>query len=139
MSDVQWNLSNSTHQRTRAMCRILQDVGILRFYFIYQKYFGTIYFCRMSQDVGKLRCRIPQIPLYIILSKTYRCIFILLHMSPQLNFSLCSFFSLWSCFSLWYFDIVYFLTKFLTQGAGKTYICVNTCWSLYVILSTSGY
>ena len=30
---VQWNLSNPTHQGTREMCRIVQDVGILRFYF----------------------------------------------------------------------------------------------------------
>jgi hypothetical protein len=30
---VQWTLSNSTHQVTREMCQIVQDVGILRFYF----------------------------------------------------------------------------------------------------------
>ena len=47
------------------MCRIVQDVVILRFYFCYQKYYGTINFCRMSQDVGKLRCRIAQVPLYL--------------------------------------------------------------------------
>jgi len=27
-------------------------------------YFGTIHFCRMSQDVGKRRCRIAQVSLY---------------------------------------------------------------------------
>jgi hypothetical protein len=46
------------------MCRIEQDVGILRFYFNLQKYFGTINFRRMSQIVGKLRGRIAQVPLY---------------------------------------------------------------------------
>ena len=46
------------------MCQIMQDVGQLRFYFSQQKYFGTIHFCRMSQDVGKLRCRNAQVPLY---------------------------------------------------------------------------
>ena len=30
---IQWDLSNPTHQGTREMCRIVQDVGILRFYF----------------------------------------------------------------------------------------------------------
>ena len=30
---IHWNLSNPTHQGTREMCRIVQDVGILRFYF----------------------------------------------------------------------------------------------------------
>jgi hypothetical protein len=54
-----------THQGTREMCWIVQDVTILRFYSSSQKYFGTINFCRMSQDVGKLRCRIAQVPLYI--------------------------------------------------------------------------
>jgi hypothetical protein len=29
---VQCNLSNPTHQVTREMCRIVQDVGLLRFY-----------------------------------------------------------------------------------------------------------
>jgi hypothetical protein len=29
----QWNLSNPTHHGTREMCQIVQDVGILRFYF----------------------------------------------------------------------------------------------------------
>jgi hypothetical protein len=29
---VEWNLSNPIHQDTREMCRIAQDVGILRFY-----------------------------------------------------------------------------------------------------------
>ena len=48
----------------REMCRIEQDVRILRFYFNLQKYFGTINFRRMSQDVGKLRGRIAQVPLY---------------------------------------------------------------------------
>ena len=43
----------------------VQDVGILGFYFRYQKYFGTIPFCRMSEHVRKLRWRIAQVPLYI--------------------------------------------------------------------------
>ena len=30
---IQWNLSNPTHQGTREMCPIVQDVRILRFYF----------------------------------------------------------------------------------------------------------
>jgi hypothetical protein len=30
---IQWNLSNLTHQGTGEMCWIVQDVGILRFYF----------------------------------------------------------------------------------------------------------
>ena len=47
------------------MCRIVQDVGILKFDLCLQNYFGTINFCRMSQDVGKLRCRIAQVPVYI--------------------------------------------------------------------------
>jgi len=45
------------------MCRDVQVDGILRFYLSEQKYFGTIIFCRMTQDVGKLRCRIAQVPL----------------------------------------------------------------------------
>jgi hypothetical protein len=39
---IQWNLSNLTHQRTKEMCQIVQDVGILRFYYSSQKYFGII-------------------------------------------------------------------------------------------------
>jgi hypothetical protein len=62
---IQWNLSNPTHQGTKEICQNVQDVGILRFYFSWQKYFGTINFCRMSQDVGKLSCRIAQVPLYV--------------------------------------------------------------------------
>ena len=46
--------------------RLVQDVGILRFYYSLQKYFGTVNFCRMSQDVGKLRCQIAKVPLYIL-------------------------------------------------------------------------
>jgi hypothetical protein len=61
---LQWNLSNPTHQETSEMCQIGQDVGILRFYFSQQKYFGTVNFCCMSQVVEKLRCRIAQVPLY---------------------------------------------------------------------------
>jgi hypothetical protein len=30
---IQWNLSNPTHQGTKEMCRIVQDVGKLRFSF----------------------------------------------------------------------------------------------------------
>ena len=48
---IQWNLSNPTHQGTREMCQFVQDVGILRFYFNKQKYFGTIDLCQMSQHV----------------------------------------------------------------------------------------
>jgi hypothetical protein len=59
---LQWNLSNPTHHGTRKMCRV---VGILRFYFSKQKYFVTIKFSRLSQFVGKFRCRIAQVPLYI--------------------------------------------------------------------------
>jgi hypothetical protein len=52
------------------MCRIVQDVRILRFHYSYQIYFGTITFRRMSQDVGKLKCRITQFSLYpIFISK----------------------------------------------------------------------
>ena len=29
---IQWNLSNPTHQGTREMCQIVQDVGILQVY-----------------------------------------------------------------------------------------------------------
>ena len=47
------NLSNMSHQGTREMCQIVQDVRIHRFYFSEQKYFRTIHFCRMSQDVKK--------------------------------------------------------------------------------------
>ena len=46
---VQWNLSNPTHKGTREMCQIVQDVGILRFYFSKQKYCRTINFCRKTQ------------------------------------------------------------------------------------------
>ena len=28
---IQWNLSNPTHEGTEEMCRIVQDVGMLRF------------------------------------------------------------------------------------------------------------
>ena len=60
------NLSNLTHQVTREMCLIVQDVGIFRFYFSEQKYFEAIHFCRMPpQDVRKLRCQIAQVPLYL--------------------------------------------------------------------------
>jgi hypothetical protein len=30
---IQWNLSNLTHQGTREICQNVHDVGILRFYF----------------------------------------------------------------------------------------------------------
>ena len=56
---MQGNLSNPSHQGIREMCRIIQDVRILMFYF------RTINFCQMSQDVGKLRCQIAQVALYI--------------------------------------------------------------------------
>jgi hypothetical protein len=68
-NEIQWNLSNPTHQGTREMCRIVQDVGIPRCCSSHQKYFGTKYFCRMSQDVGNLRCRIVQVPLYIYITR----------------------------------------------------------------------
>jgi hypothetical protein len=54
-----------SHQGTRELCWIVQDVRILRFYSSSHKYFRTINFCRMTQDVGKLRCRIAQVALYI--------------------------------------------------------------------------
>jgi hypothetical protein len=40
------------------MCQIIQDARILWFYLSSEKYFGTIDFCRMSQDVGlhKFHC-----------------------------------------------------------------------------------
>jgi hypothetical protein len=53
------------------MCRVVQDIRILKFYLSWQKYFGTIIFCRMSQDVGKFRCRIAQVPLYMCMWKHY--------------------------------------------------------------------
>jgi hypothetical protein len=37
---VQWNLSNLTHQGTREMCRIVQDVRILRFYLVNRNTLG---------------------------------------------------------------------------------------------------
>ena len=37
---IQWNLSNPTHQGTREMCQIVQDVGILRFYLINRNTLG---------------------------------------------------------------------------------------------------
>ena len=43
------------------MCQIVQDVGKLRFY------------CLKSQDVGKLKCQIVQVTLYIDASKILRC------------------------------------------------------------------
>ena len=33
--------------------------------FSQQKYFGSIIFCRMTVDVGELRCRIAQVSLYM--------------------------------------------------------------------------
>ena len=63
--DVQWNLSNLTQHSTREMCRIVQDVGILGFILVKQKYFRTINFCRMSQNVGTLRYWIAHVPLYM--------------------------------------------------------------------------
>ena len=47
---IQSNLSNPTHQGTREICRIVQNVGILMFYLGQQKYFRTTNFCRMSQE-----------------------------------------------------------------------------------------
>jgi hypothetical protein len=57
LSEVQWNLSNPTHQGTREMHRIVQDVRILRFYLSEHKF--------LSDVTGKLRCQIAQVPLYI--------------------------------------------------------------------------
>ena len=78
--DMQWNLSNMTHQGTREMCRIVQDVrtclirhtkgpekcvGLYRvseysdFILVNTNILGP------SQDVRKLRCRIAQVPLYM--------------------------------------------------------------------------
>ena len=39
MIDIQWNLSNPTHQETREMCRIVPDVGKLGFYFLVDRIF----------------------------------------------------------------------------------------------------
>ena len=61
---IQWNLYYPTPQGTKDMCRIVEDVGILRFHFRQRKYFGTINVCRMSQDVWNLRCWIAHVPLY---------------------------------------------------------------------------
>jgi hypothetical protein len=57
-----------TYQGTREMCRVVQDVGILRFYFSKQKWFGTIN-C-LSDVTG---CRKTQIGLSNI-SYTIKCI-----------------------------------------------------------------
>ena len=63
----QWVLSNSTHQGTRKMCRIVQDVVILRFYirnqpfnyvfFLFRNFFSDntrvgifIFFCRAKRN-----------------------------------------------------------------------------------------
>ena len=63
-------LSNPTPQGTREMCRIIQDGRILGFHFSLQKYFGTINFFRMSQDVGEnLGVGFAQVPLYNVLQK----------------------------------------------------------------------
>ena len=73
ISDIQLNLSKPTHQGDREMCWIIQGVVILSFYFSKQKCFGTINFCWMSQDVGKLRCRIAQVPLYMFNIVFFSC------------------------------------------------------------------
>jgi hypothetical protein len=83
--DMQWNLSNMTHQGTREMCRIVQDVrtclirhtkgpekcvGLYRvseysdFILVNTNILGP------SQDVRKLRCRIAQVPLYMFYLKS---------------------------------------------------------------------
>jgi hypothetical protein len=36
----QWNLSNPTHQGTREMCQIVQDIRILRFYLLSRNTLG---------------------------------------------------------------------------------------------------
>jgi hypothetical protein len=46
---------------------IVQDFEILRVFL--ERYFGTIIFCQMSQDVGKLRCLIAEVPLYLEIEK----------------------------------------------------------------------
>jgi hypothetical protein len=47
----QWNLSNPTHQGTREMCRIVQDVGILRITEILwdHKFLSDVTGCRIAQ------------------------------------------------------------------------------------------
>jgi hypothetical protein len=40
MIDIQWNLSNPTHQETREMCQIGQDVGILSFILVNRNTLG---------------------------------------------------------------------------------------------------
>ena len=42
LSEVQWNLSNPTHQGTREMHRIVQDVRILRFYLSEHKFLSDV-------------------------------------------------------------------------------------------------
>jgi hypothetical protein len=61
---IQWNLSNPTHQGAREMGGVVLGCRNTQVLFQLTKYFGTINFCQMSQDVGKLRCRIAQVPLY---------------------------------------------------------------------------
>ena len=103
------------------MCRIVQDVGILKFYLCLQNYFGTINCGRMSQDVGKLRCLIAQVPLYIEINS-------IIFFGPiNSNFHL---------------EDCYHINKFITVICEFTVYNINSCpseidtqiteiWSLY--------
>ena len=69
----QWNLSNPTHQGTREMCQIVQDVRILRFYLLSRNTLGPYIFVwchRMSENSGvglhKFHCIYKSHIIYII-------------------------------------------------------------------------
>ena len=52
---IQWNRSNPTHQGTREMCRIVQDVGILGFVSVNRNTLGSYIFVgchRMLENSG---------------------------------------------------------------------------------------
>ena len=63
---VQWNLSTPTHQGIREMCWNTQVL------FQLTEILQDHKFCRISQDVGKLRYRIAQVPLYSSIFKNFR-------------------------------------------------------------------
>jgi hypothetical protein len=47
------------------MCGIVQNVEYSGFILV-NKYLGPSFFCRMTQDVGKLKCRIAQVLPYSV-------------------------------------------------------------------------
>ena len=52
---IQWNLFNLTHQGTREMCRIVHNIGILRFISVNRNTLGPYIFVgchRMSENSG---------------------------------------------------------------------------------------